>query len=106
MSVAVMIFILLIVVVSVGGWYMLEMMKIRHGYPTSDQLGRLIEPADTERARLLEAENAALKDQLAAVHDRLETLERIVTDKPSRLAAEIDALKSLTDKRAIERDEA
>lgn len=56
-------------------------------------------PAD-ERVRQLTEENDALTRELEQVHDRLETLERIVTDKPSRLEAEIDALKSLDARRA------
>ena len=95
----VMIFVILVVLISVGGWMALEAWKIKHGYPTTDTMGRRIEPVDTERTKLLEQENGALKEQLQAVHDRLETLERIVTDKPSRLEAEIDALKSLSDRR-------
>lgn len=56
-------------------------------------------PEADERVRALTHENEQLHQQLDAVHDRLETLERIVTDKPSRLEAEIDALKSLSDRR-------
>ena len=40
-------------------------------------------------------ENRALREQLDKVYDRLETLERIVTDKPSRLSEEIDRLGTL-----------
>ena len=56
-------------------------------------------PEADERVRELTRENEQLTQQLTVVHDRLETLERIVTDKPSRLEAEIDALKSLSDRR-------
>ncbi|MBW0145026.1 hypothetical protein [Sphingomicrobium clamense] len=56
-------------------------------------------PEADERVRELTQENEQLTQQLTAVHDRLETLERIVTDKPSRLEAEIDALKTLSDQR-------
>ncbi|WP_265570635.1 hypothetical protein [Sphingomicrobium nitratireducens] len=94
-----MFFVFLVVLLAVGGWYALEAFKIKHGYPTSDALGNGIEPGDDARAAALEAENAALRGQLEAVHDRLETLERIVTDKPSQLEKEIDALKTLSDHR-------
>lgn len=56
-------------------------------------------PEADERVRALTHENEQLHKQLDTVHDRLETLERIVTDKPSRLEAEIDALKTLSDRR-------
>jgi hypothetical protein len=45
-----------------------------------------------ERIKLLSTENAQLRAELGSVKDRLETLERIVTDQPQRLAREIDAL--------------
>jgi hypothetical protein len=45
-----------------------------------------------ERIRLLTSENAQLRAELGSVKDRLETLERIATDQPSRLARDIDAL--------------
>ena len=45
-----------------------------------------------ERIKLLTAENAQLRAELGSVKDRLETIERIVTDQPLRLAKEIDQL--------------
>ena len=45
-----------------------------------------------ERIKLLTSENAQLRAELGSVKDRLETLERIATDQPSRLARDIDAL--------------
>ena len=45
-----------------------------------------------ERIKLLSTENAQLRAELGSVKDRLETIERIVTDQPQRLAREIDAL--------------
>lgn len=43
----------------------------------------------------LRAENGALRERVEQLYDRIETLERIVTDKPSRLASEIDKLDAL-----------
>ena len=45
-----------------------------------------------ERIKLLSTENAQLRAELGSVKDRLETVERIVTDQPARLAREIDHL--------------
>ena len=42
--------------------------------------------------RLLTSENAQLRAELGAIKDRLETLERIATDQPSKLARDIDTL--------------
>ena len=38
------------------------------------------------------AENAQLRAEIGSIKDRLETMERIVTDQPHRLSREIDAL--------------
>ena len=46
-----------------------------------------------ERIKLLTGENAQLRAELGAVKDRLETVERIVTDQPSKLAREIEQLQ-------------
>ena len=45
-----------------------------------------------ERIKLLTSENAQLRAELGSIKDRLETLERIATDQPSKLAREIEAL--------------
>ena len=45
-----------------------------------------------ERIKLLTGENAQLRAEIGSMKDRLETIERIVTDQPSRLAQEIDRL--------------
>jgi hypothetical protein len=46
-----------------------------------------------ERIRLLTTENAQLRAEIGAIKDRLQTVERIVTDQPSQLAREIESLK-------------
>jgi regulator of replication initiation timing len=45
-----------------------------------------------ERIKLLTNENAQLRAEMRSLKDRLETVERIVTDEPSRLEREINAL--------------
>ncbi|MCM8556922.1 hypothetical protein [Sphingomicrobium sediminis] len=91
----VIIMIITIVFLSVGGWYALEAWKVKHGYPTLDENGNPVLPHDSGKMLELKQENDALRDQLEKVYDRIETLERIVTDKPSRLAEEIDKLAAL-----------
>jgi hypothetical protein len=85
-----------IVVVGVGGSFLGNWLKIRNGYPLESSWGLPIHPKNDrethERVRLLTGENAQLRAELGAVKDRLETLERIATDQPSRLARDIDAL--------------
>jgi hypothetical protein len=45
-----------------------------------------------ERIRLLTTENAQLRAEIGSLKDRMETIERIITDQPSKLAQEIDRL--------------
>ena len=89
-------FIAVIVVVSVGGSILNNWLKIKNGYPLESQWGIPIHPKKdqetAERIRLLTGENAQLRAEVGSMKDRLETLERIATDQPSRLARDIDAL--------------
>ena len=91
-----------IVVVSVGGWVFTTWLRIKHGYPLEGTWGNAIHPRTdkqaAERIKLLTNENAQLRAELGSVKDRLETVERIVTDRPHRLAKEIDALAIETNK--------
>jgi hypothetical protein len=86
----------IIVAVSVGGATLNNWLKIKNGYPLSNSWGMPIHPKtdreSAERIRLLTAENAQLRAEIGSVKDRLETLERIATEQPSKLAREIDAL--------------
>ena len=85
-----------IVAVSVGGWVFTTWLRIRNGYPLETSWGTPLHPKtdreSLERIRLLTTENAQLRAELGSVKDRLENIERIVTDKPSRLARDIEAL--------------
>jgi hypothetical protein len=86
----------LIVAVSVGGWVLTTWLRIKNGYPLETSWGRPLHPMSDkesgERIKLLTGENAQLRAELGSVKDRLETVERIVTDQPNRLAQEIDRL--------------
>ena len=78
------------------GWFANTWLRIKHGYPLDGAWGRPVYPRSDqevqERVRLLTSENAQLRAQLGSLHDRLENIERIVTDQPSKLAREIEAL--------------
>lgn len=86
----------LLTVAGVGGWVFTTWLRIKNGYPLESSWGRPIHPHTDneakERLKLLSSENAELRAQLGSVKDRLETIERIVTDRPHRLAQEIDSL--------------
>ncbi|RIX31672.1 hypothetical protein [Sphingomonas edaphi] len=89
-------YVAVIVAVSVGGWVMTTWLRIKNGYPLENSWGKALHPhtdrESQERIKLLTTENAQLRAELGSVKDRLETIERIVTDQPSRLAQEIDRL--------------
>ena len=88
--------VVVIVALGVGGSLLHTWLRIRNGYPLQNSWGMAIHPKtdreSQERIKLLTNENAQLRAELGSVKDRLETLERIVTDQPSKLAREIDSL--------------
>ena len=59
-------------------------------------MGGTISKDDPKAARqieLLSNENEQLTGKVTRLEDRIAVLERIVTDKPARLSAEIDRLR-------------
>jgi len=80
----------LIVTISVGGWVVTTWLKIKNGYPLETSWGVPLHPRTdreaAERIKLLTSENAQLRAEVGSLKDRLETIERIVTDQPHRLA--------------------
>jgi len=86
----------LLTAICVAGWVFTTWLRIKNGYPLESSWGRAIHPAtdneSKERIKLLTSENAELRAQLGSVKDRMETIERIITDRPHRLAQEIDSL--------------
>lgn len=90
-------FIAVIVALGVGGSLLSTWLKIKNGYPLQNSWGMPMHPKNDEesmeRIKLLTSENAQLRAEIGSVKDRLETLERIVTDQPAQLAREIDSLR-------------
>lgn len=90
-------FVAIIVALGVGGSLLSTWIRVKNGYPLQNSWGLPIHPKtdqeSAERIRLLTGENVQLRAELGSVKDRLETLERIATDQPSRLARDIDALQ-------------
>ena len=85
-----------IVAAGIGGWVFTTWLRIKNGYPLETSWGKPLHPSSDreslERIKLLTNENAQLRAEIGSVKDRLETIERIVTDQPSKLAREIDGL--------------
>jgi hypothetical protein len=90
-------FVAIIVALIVGGTLLGTWIRIKNGYPLQNSWGLPIHPKTDqetiERIKLLTGENAQLRAEVGSLKDRLETLERIATDQPSKLAREIEALQ-------------
>ena len=86
----------LFMAIGVVGWVVTTWMRIKNGYPIENSWGMPIHPKTdqeaAERIKLLTNENAKLRTEIKSVTDRLANVERIVTDQPSRLMRDIDAL--------------
>lgn len=72
-------------------------LKIKNGYPLEGMWGQSLKPhTDKEaqaRVALLTQENAQLKAEMGAMRERLESVERIVTDSGYRLTHDIERLR-------------
>ena len=88
----------MIALTSTIGWVVTTWLKVKNGYPLENSWGKPMYPNGggeaMERIRLISQENAQLRAELGSLKDRMAVLERIATDKPSMLAAEIDGLKT------------
>lgn len=89
-------FIAVIVVAGVAGSLLSTWLKIKNGYPLQNSWGMPIHPKTDreagERISLLTSENVKLRAEIGSLKDRMETVERIVTDAPNKLARDIDSL--------------
>lgn len=88
--------VVVIVALGVGGSLLHTWLRIKNGYPLQNSWGMPIHPKSdqesVERIKLLTTENAQLRAELGSIKDRLQNVERIVTDQPSQLTKEIEAL--------------
>ncbi|MCY7279878.1 MAG: hypothetical protein LH610_03110 [Sphingomonas bacterium] len=95
----------IIVGIGVGGSLLSTWLKIKNGYPLQNSWGMAIHPKSDaesiERIKLLTGENAQFRAELGSVKDRLETIERIITDEPARLSREIEQLHLVPTKKDI-----
>ncbi len=89
-------FVLAIIAMSYATWVITSWIRARHGYPVENEWGGSVNKIDGEAQRkieLLTAENDKLHGQVSRLEERLSVLERIATDVPSRLSAEIENLR-------------
>ena len=92
-----MIFALLIVAMTSGGWILNNWLRMKHGYEPTDRKGNPViggaGPDALRKIELLSAENGRLIGQISRLEERIAVLERIATDPAERTAREIDALR-------------
>ena len=89
-------FVLAIIAMSMGGWIITSWIRAKHGYPLEGEWGGTVtkqEPEANRKIELLTSENDKLHGQVSRLEERIAVLERIATDAPSRLTAEIERLR-------------
>ena len=89
-------FILAIIAMSFAAYIITTAIRAKHGYPLENEWGGKSHKDDPELARqnqLLAQENDLLRGKIGRLEDRLSVLERIATDAPARLTAEIENLR-------------
>ena len=89
-------FVIALVALSTLGWIVTSWIRAKHGYPLEGEWGGKVEKNDPQADRkieLLASENERLTGQIDRLQERIQVLERIATDKPARLADEIDSLR-------------
>ena len=90
------IFVLAIIAMSFIGWIITTAIRAKHGYPIENDWGGVVKKDDGEMRRqndILERENEKLRGKVGRLEERMAVLERIATDAPARLTAEIDTLR-------------
>jgi hypothetical protein len=90
-------FVVAIIALSTVAWLVNNWIRAKHGYALEDEWGGKTARPDAKATEALKAENAELREQLAHFTDRVKVLERIVTDKSTNVAAQIEALRDLPD---------
>jgi hypothetical protein len=89
-------FVLAIIAMSFVAWIITTAIRARHGYPLENEWGGAVKKDDGELKRqndILERENVMLRGKVGRLEERMAVLERIATDAPGRLTAEIDKLR-------------
>ena len=89
-------FVLAIIAMSFIGWIITTAIRAKHGYPLEGEWGGTVNKNDAEMKRqndILERENQTLRGKVGRLEERMAVLERIATDAPARLTAEIDKLR-------------
>jgi transcriptional regulator CtsR len=89
-------FVLVIIAMSFIGWVITTAIRAKHGYPIENEWGGTVNKIDMDLKKqneILERENEMLRNKMSRLEERTAVLERIATDAPTRLTAEIDKLR-------------
>jgi hypothetical protein len=89
-------FVIAIIAVCTGGWLINNWIRAKHGYALEDEWGGKtdkIGPDANRKIALLTSENENLSGKISHLEERIAVLERIATDKGTRLADEIENLR-------------
>ena len=89
-------FVLVIIAMSFIGWIITTAIRAKHGYPLENEWGGSVSKIDVDLKKqneILERENEMLRNKMSRLEERTAVLERIATDAPARLTAEIDKLR-------------
>jgi len=93
-------FVLAIIAMSMGAWIITTWLRVKHGYPITDDWGGTVhksahgdELGSNRKVELLTTENQQLIGKVSRLEERIAVLERIATDPAERTAREIDALR-------------
>jgi hypothetical protein len=90
-------FVLAIIAMSTMGWIITTAIRAKHGYPIENEWSGSAGKNEPELKRqndILESENEKLRGKVGRLEERMSVLERIATDAPARLTAEIDKLRN------------
>jgi hypothetical protein len=89
-------FVLAIIALVILGKFLNNWLRMRHGFApeeSSKSKGGQPNLTDQRQLTLLGSENAELKGKIVRLEERVAVLERIATDKGTRLSDEIEALR-------------
>ncbi len=92
-------FMVAIVAIFTAGWLINNWIRAKHGYPLEDEWGGKTALTDgdypevDQKIALLDRDNEQLGAKISRLEERISVLERIATDKGTRLADEIEALR-------------
>ena len=97
MTAGIAILIIILTSICVVGLLINNWMRMKHGIPTDEELAVMAVRGGPEAERqihLLTDQNAALRDQVGRLEERIAVLERIATDPAERTAREIEQLRN------------